>query len=293
VKVSIISIKTHCRLKDLQELLAGTGLGRESMAVIGQNKIDEILNSKPEERRLLFEEVIGIARYKQRRKDAVRKMEDTEQNLIRVRDIIAEIETQLEPLRESAEKTSRYNKLYAQYVQCKTTLFINRHDVAQTQLTRLADEEKQALDASIAAATQMSVADSDRELLGAELANADEQLLYYDRVLAAGNLSLQKADGRIQIGRERMEHIHHRQGQLTVEENQLTRRRELLSGSLAESEKKLSSLRDEEEVSASQLNEAARLLDKQKSIHHTNCNNISMKRETWYSISCRKWWIKK
>ena len=255
--------KTHCRLKDLQELLAGTGLGRESMAVIGQNKIDEILNSKPEERRLLFEEVIGIARYKQRRKDAVRKMEDTEQNLTRVRDIIAEIETQLEPLRESAEKTSRYNKLYAQYVQCKTTLFINRYDVAQTQLTRLAAEEKRALDASIAAATQMSVADSEREFLGAELANADEQLLYYDRVLAAGNLSLQKADGRIQVGRERMEHIQQRQGQLTVDEKQLTLRQELLSGSLAESEKKLSALLDEEEVSASELNEAALLLDKQ------------------------------
>ena len=99
--------KSQCRLKDLHELLAGTGLGRESMAVIGQNKIDEILNSKPEERRLLFEEVIGIARFKQRRKDAVRKMDDTEQNLTRVRDIIAEIESQLDPLKASADKTNR------------------------------------------------------------------------------------------------------------------------------------------------------------------------------------------
>lgn len=233
------------------------------MAVIGQNKIDEILNSKPEERRLLFEEVIGIARYKQRRKDAVRKMDDTEQNLTRVRDIIAEIETQLEPLRENAEKTSRYNKLYAQYIQCKTTLFINRYDVAQVQLMRLAAEEKQALDASIAAATQMSVIDSERELLGAELSHADEQLLYYDRVLAAGSLALQRADGRLQVGRERMEHIRQRQGQVTAEESQLTQRRELISGTLAESEKKLSSLRVEEENAACELNEAAVLLEKQ------------------------------
>ena len=102
--------KAQCRLKDIQDVLSGTGLGRESMAVISQNNIDEILNSKPEERRLLFEEVIGIARYKQRRRDALRKMEDTEQNLTRVRDLMFELETQLDPLRESAEKTRAYIK---------------------------------------------------------------------------------------------------------------------------------------------------------------------------------------
>ncbi len=255
--------KTHCRLKDLQELLAGTGLGRESMAVIGQNKIDEILNTKPEDRRLLFEEVIGIARYKQRRKDAVRKMEDTEQNLTRVRDIIAEIETQLDPLRESAEKTSRYNKLYAQFVQCKTTLFINRYDVAESRLKQLMLEEKTALDASIAASTQTSVTESERELVGAELSQTDEQLLYYDRVLAAGNLALQKADGRIQVSRERMEHITQRQTQLSAEENQLSGRRTLLTGSLEEAVKKLSVLRLEEEKAESELDQAATLLEKQ------------------------------
>ena len=255
--------KTHCRLKDLQELLAGTGLGRESMAVIGQNKIDEILNSKPEERRLIFEEVIGIARYKQRRKDAVRKMDDTEQNLTRVRDIIAEIETQLDPLRESAEKTNRYNKLYAQYVQCKTTVFINRYDVAQVQLTRLAAEETKALDASIAASTQASVAESDRELMGAELANADEQLLFYDRVLAAGTLALQKADGRIQVGKERLEHILLRQSQLSAEENKLSQRMEFLKGNLAECEQKLATLLEEEAGAARELDTAASLLEKQ------------------------------
>jgi chromosome segregation protein len=255
--------KTHCRLKDLQELLAGTGLGRESMAVIGQNKIDEILNSKPEERRLIFEEVIGIARYKQRRKDAVRKMDDTEQNLTRVRDIIAEIETQLEPLRESAEKTNRYNKLYAQFVQCKTTSFINRYDVAQVQLTRLAVEEKVALDASIAASTQAAVAESERELLGAELANADEQLLFYDRVLAAGGLALQKADGRIQVGRERLEHILLRKTQLASEETQLSQRMDFLTGNLVESEKKLAALVEEESQAAQVLNAASTLLETQ------------------------------
>lgn len=255
--------KSQCRLKDLHELLAGTGLGRESMAVIGQNKIDEILNSKPEERRLLFEEVIGIARYKQRRKDAVRKMDDTEQNLTRVRDIIAEIESQLEPLKESAEKTSRYNRLYAEYVQCKTTLYVNRFDKAQKQLTVLATEEKKALDAAIAAMTQTSVAESERELLAAELANTDEQLLYYDRVLANSNLSLQKTDGQIQVGRERLEHIGQRQEKLTGEKATLSSRLEFLAGSISESKEQLAVLQDEEAKATIELNEAATRLDQQ------------------------------
>lgn len=255
--------KSHCRLKDLQELLAGTGLGRESMAVISQNKIDEILNSKPEERRLLFEEVIGIARFKQRRKDAVRKLEDTEQNLTRVRDIVAEIETQIEPLRESAEKTSRYNKLYSQFVQCKTTLFINRYDLAQEQLTRLAAEEKKMSDEAIAATTRLSVAESERELLGAELANTDEQLLYYDRVLATGSLALQKADGLLQLGRERMEHLVQRQAQLSSEEQRLTERQEFLAGTLANCEQKLVSLQAEEDKLDKELQSASAILSVQ------------------------------
>ena len=253
--------KTHCRLKDLHELLAGTGLGRESMAVIGQNKIDEILNSKPEERRLLFEEVIGIARYKQRRRDTVRKMEDTEQNLTRVRDIIAEIESQLDPLRESAEKTTRYNKVHAEWVNCKTTLFINRYEEAQRHLSELAEEEKKAMDAAIAAMTRISLTESERELLGAELAHTDEQLLYYDRVLAGGNLALQKTDGRIQVSRERLDHVLQRQTQITGDEGQLAERREFLTGSLSECQSKLATIEAETTAGKAELEAEARRLE--------------------------------
>jgi len=255
--------KTQCRLKDLHELLAGTGLGRESMAVIGQNKIDEILNSKPEERRLLFEEVIGIARYKQRKKDAVRKMEDTEQNLTRVRDIIVEIESQLEPLKASAEKTSQYNKLYAKYVQCKTTLYVNRYDLARIQLTQLAAEQNKTMDASIAAITQNSVAESERELLGAELTHAEEQLLYFDRVLAASSLALQKTDGQIQIGRERLEHVGQRQEKLQGEQEALSTRQDFLDGNLSETEQKLSVLYADEQAATIECQTAGDLLGQQ------------------------------
>jgi len=106
--------KSKCRLKDITNLFADTGIGHDSMGIISQNKIDDILNARPEERRLFFEEAAGITKYRNRKRESMRKLEDTEANLLRVQDIIGEIETRLEPLKISAEKTEKYNELQAE-----------------------------------------------------------------------------------------------------------------------------------------------------------------------------------
>ena len=103
--------KSRCRLKDITNLFADTGIGHDSMGIISQNKIDAILNARPEERRLFFEEAAGITKYRNRKRESMRKLEDTEANLLRVQDIIGEIENRLEPLQLSAEKTEKYNAL--------------------------------------------------------------------------------------------------------------------------------------------------------------------------------------
>ena len=106
--------KKTCRLKDVLDLLADTGIGKGSMSIIGQNKIDEILNSRPEERRAIFEEAAGIARYRLRKKEAVRKLEATAANLTRINDIKSEVDKQVGPLYLAAEKTKKYNQLQAE-----------------------------------------------------------------------------------------------------------------------------------------------------------------------------------
>ncbi|KHM52701.1 hypothetical protein NZ47_03300 [Anaerovibrio lipolyticus] len=103
--------RARCRLKDITNLFADTGIGHDSMGIISQNKIDDVLNARPEERRLFFEEAAGITKYRNRKRESMRKLEDTESNLLRVQDIIGEIENQLEPLKLSAEKTEKYNAL--------------------------------------------------------------------------------------------------------------------------------------------------------------------------------------
>ncbi len=103
--------KSPCRLKDITELFLDTGLGKDVYSVIGQGRVDEIINSRPEERREIFEEAAGIFKYKMRKKEARRRLDETRENLVRVQDLIYELETQIKPLQGQAEVTRRYRAL--------------------------------------------------------------------------------------------------------------------------------------------------------------------------------------
>nr|HPM43027.1 AAA family ATPase [Candidatus Omnitrophota bacterium] len=100
--------KTPVRLKDISELLMGTGIGTESYSIIEQGKMDLILSSKPEDRRFVFEEASGITKYKSKKKEALRKLEQTEQNLLRINDIILEVKRQISSIERQAKKAEKY-----------------------------------------------------------------------------------------------------------------------------------------------------------------------------------------
>ncbi|MCC6883858.1 MAG: chromosome segregation protein SMC [Verrucomicrobiales bacterium] len=106
--------KSPCRLKDIHDLLSGTGIGRTSYSVMEQGKIDQLLSSKPEERRAVFEEAAGVTRFKQQRKEALRKLEYTEGNLERVKLIIDEVERQRRSVQRQAMKAKRYRAMDAE-----------------------------------------------------------------------------------------------------------------------------------------------------------------------------------
>lgn len=102
--------KTPVRLKDISELLMGTGIGTESYSIIEQGKMDLILSSRPEDRRFVFEEASGITKYKTKKKEALRKLEQTEQNLLRINDIITEVKRQISSIERQARKAERYKE---------------------------------------------------------------------------------------------------------------------------------------------------------------------------------------
>lgn len=117
--------KTACRLKDINELFMGTGVGKDGYSIIGQGRIDEILSTKSEDRRLIFEEAAGIMKYKVRKLEAERKLEQTRQNLLRINDIIGELENQIEPLREQSETAKKFLALSERLKVLEVNVFID------------------------------------------------------------------------------------------------------------------------------------------------------------------------
>ncbi len=100
--------KNPVRLRDVQELLMGTGIGTECYSIIEQGKMDQILNSKPEDRRIIFEEAAGITKFKTKKKEALRKLDETDANLVRVNDIVAEVKRQITSIERQAKKAESY-----------------------------------------------------------------------------------------------------------------------------------------------------------------------------------------
>jgi chromosome segregation protein len=127
--------KTACRLKDIQQLFMGTGVGRTSYSIMAQGNITQILSSKPDDRRMVFEEAAGITKFKSQKKEALRKLEYTEQNLLRISDLIREVKRQIGSLQRQAGKARRYKTLMIELQHLDTQLARHQFDVLQTEIT--------------------------------------------------------------------------------------------------------------------------------------------------------------
>ncbi|HVU26860.1 MAG TPA: chromosome segregation protein SMC [Verrucomicrobiae bacterium] len=126
--------KTPCRLKDIQQLFMGTGVGRTSYSILAQGHITQILSSKPEDRRMIFEEAAGITKFKAQKKESLRKLEYTEQNLLRVADLIKEVKRQIGSLQRQAGKAKRYKQISLELQHLETQLARHQFDVLQSEI---------------------------------------------------------------------------------------------------------------------------------------------------------------
>ena len=134
--------KTPCRLKDVLELFMDTGIGRDGYSIIGQGKIDEILSNKSEDRRHIFEEAAGIVKYRIRKQESEKKLEHTKLNLLRINDILTEIEGNLEPLKEQSEKAKKYLNLRDELKNIEIGLFIHNIEKYKQTLQELTKDEE-------------------------------------------------------------------------------------------------------------------------------------------------------
>lgn len=121
----------NVRLKDISEMFMNTGIGRSGYSVIGQGKIAEIISQNSEERRIIFEEAAGIAKYKYKKRESERKLEKTCENLVRVTDILSELQDRVTPLEKEAAKARAYLDLYEDKKQADVSLWL--YDLAETR----------------------------------------------------------------------------------------------------------------------------------------------------------------
>ncbi len=196
--------KKNCRLKDVVDLLADTGLGKGSMSIIGQNKIDEILNGRPEERRALFEEAAGIAKFRLRRKEALRRLDETALNLTRINDIRLEVEGQVQPLCAAAAKTRLFNELKGQLRLCRLTGFMRKIDGIEAARARL-NARKAALEAAYSEqAAGLSLLEAEYSRLQLELDKLNEDFLKLQDEARDTETALEKNRGAQNVLEERV-----------------------------------------------------------------------------------------
>ena len=205
------------RLKDVTELFLDTGMGREGYSIIGQGKIDEILSAKSGERREIFEEAAGISKFRHRKEEAERKLERTEENLVRINDKIAELELQVDPLREQAEKAKKYLVLRDELRLLEISVWLENLDQLKADARKLeadfraAEEERDkaraALDALYAEGEQysekMREKDMEAERIRAESAALEDQIK--EKESAAAVLESTIAHNRENISRAEVE----------------------------------------------------------------------------------------
>ncbi|HEY1169884.1 MAG TPA: chromosome segregation protein SMC [Verrucomicrobiae bacterium] len=238
--------KTSCRLKDIQQLFMGTGVGRTSYSIMAQGNITQILSSKPEDRRMVFEEAAGITKFKTQKKEALRKLEHTDQNLLRVEDLIKEVKRQIGSLQRQAGKARRYKQIMVELQHLDTQLARHNFDVLQNEITER-DERLRLITVEIESSSSgVNRAEDELTQLRARLAELEQEIsLSQQRGLELKG-QIDRHESRIHFNEERLRELENQNAKALgdiaqAEERRLISEQELNSVTqrLAETEVKL------------------------------------------------------
>ena len=173
--------KTPCRLKDVLELFMDTGIGKDGYSIIGQGKIDEILSNKSEDRRKIFEEAAGIVKYRTRKAESEKKLEQTKLNLLRINDILSEIEANIEPLKLQSEKAKKYLNLREELKNIEVGLFLYNISEYKEKLEKIVEDIKIVEDQNTAENEKMQNLQEAKEKLKNEIDEITSKIEEIDR----------------------------------------------------------------------------------------------------------------
>ena len=197
--------KVPCRLKDVLELFMDTGIGKDGYSIIGQGKIDEILSNKSEDRRKIFEEAAGIVKYRTRKVESEKKLEQTKLNLLRINDILSEIESNIEPLRLQSEKAKKYLDLREELKNIEVGLFLYNISEYKEKLEKLAEDIKIVEGQNADENEKMENLQRAKEELKAEIDEITSKIEEMQNLGFESTNKIEKINSEIGISKERIQ----------------------------------------------------------------------------------------
>ncbi|SFK26176.1 condensin subunit Smc [Halobacillus dabanensis] len=250
-----------CRLKDIVDLFMDSGLGREAFSIISQGKVEEILSSKAEERRSIFEEAAGVLKYKQRKKKAEYKLSETQENLNRVEDIIYEIDGQLEPLKEQAAVAKDYLEKKEELKNIEISLLITQieqvHGDWQRILKELDHIKKQESELVLKIDEKESLLTKQRK----EVKALDESLENLQGKLLDLTRELESLEGKKQLMQERHKHFEENKSKLEEAYEDLSEKLLSIKSIAGEESKKLQETKQQKQETKRELNQTTKALN--------------------------------
>ena len=218
--------KTPCRLKDIQRLFMGTGVGRTSYSIMAQGNITQLLSSRPEDRRMVFEEAAGITKFKAQKREAIRKLDHTEQNLLRVDDLIREVKRQIGSLQRQAGKARRYKKLMDQLQFIETQLARHDHDLLLSEINAH-QVELENLRREIESKSS-GVIESENEIgrLRSLLSETEQKISQQQQKAVEVRANIERFDSRVQFNEERIKELEGQNQKALADIAQADERRE-------------------------------------------------------------------
>lgn len=168
--------KQQCRLKDIVDLLMDTGLGRDSLSIISQGNISSFADSKPDERRGLFEEAAGVSKYKKRKLESIRKLERTKENLERIGDIVHELEKQIGPLKRQKDKAEKYVALKEQLTSVEVNVLVKEIGEAKTSLEALSKIIKDVNERHAGVEAEITLKETNNEDVKKKMYSLDQEV---------------------------------------------------------------------------------------------------------------------
>lgn len=210
--------KQACRLKDITELFMDTGIGKEAYSIIGQGRIEEILSTRSEDRRGIFEEASGIVKYKSRKREAQKKLDDTEQNLLRIHDLVSELEDQVEPLREQSEKAIHYKALRERLKTKEISMYVHQIEQVHTNWKEASGKLEQLQKEQLELSAVVSKHDAHLEKDRLEMRALEEALDRLHEDMLRYSEEYEKCEGQGEVLKERKRNLeqNRRQSEETI-----------------------------------------------------------------------------